>query len=80
VDSDNDADAVDEIPVARAESATADSADVNTGLEDSITALVHLGFSRKEAGMRVERACRELVQSGQDPDEKSLLTQVLVSS
>ena len=81
VDSDGEAEAVAEIPVVRAESASADSADVNASLVNaSITALVHLGFSRKEAGARVEKAHRELVQSGQDPDEKRLLTQALVSS
>ena len=86
VDSDGDAYAMAEIPVVRAESASADSADVkdshvkDSHVKDSITALVHLGFSRKEAGARVEKAYRVLVQSGQDPDEKRLLTQALVSS
>jgi len=69
-----------EIPVARAESAIADSAVAGNRLEDSITVLAHLGFFRKEAGARVERAHHELVQSGRDPDEKRLLTRALVSS
>ena len=72
VDSGQDAAALMKIPVVTV-SASADTADI----EAVSSALERLGFSRREARARVERAWSEVTKDGQALEEKVLLAQAL---
>jgi len=72
VDSGPDAAALMEIPMVK-QSAVTDTADIKT----VSGALERLGFSRREARARVERAWSEVAKDGQALEENVLLTQAL---
>jgi len=74
-----DASALQEIPVVRVESATADGqAEDSVILEELAKALVRLGHSRREARARMKRAYEGLQRRGEDAtDEQRLLTVAL---